>query len=77
VLDALSQLARCDLPIGCLDAIRELQQVLPFFAPRLTACLSIDQLCKIIVELGRYCAYRNVVEEEFSREQGRAHRTRA
>ena len=72
VLTSLTQLARPDLPIGCVDAARELQAA--DLAPTLTRHLSIDQLCKIIVEVGRYCAYRNVEEEEFTREQARKHR---
>ncbi len=56
---------------SCVDAALELQEALPFFAPKLTCHLTIDQLCKIIVEVGRYCAYRNVVEEEFMHEQAR------
>jgi hypothetical protein len=52
-----------------MDAALELQEALPFFAPKLTCHLTVDQLCKIIVELGRYCVYRNMVEEEFGREQ--------
>ena len=58
--------------LDCIDTALELQEALPFFAPKLTRHLSIDQLCKIIVEVGRYCAYRNVVEEEFAREQARS-----
>lgn len=69
VLDVLLYSARCDLPLGCKDAARELRAAsLPL---TLTRHLTIDQLCKIIVEVGRYCAYRNVVEEEFTREQAR------
>ncbi|QBD82436.1 hypothetical protein EPA93_43265 [Ktedonosporobacter rubrisoli] len=69
VLDALEQLNRSDLPLGCRDAVYELQQC--HLPASLTRYLSVDQLCKIIVELGRYCAYRNVAEEEFAREQTR------
>jgi hypothetical protein len=71
VISALLQLSHRDLPAGCIDAARELQEALPFFAPKLTCHLTVDQLCKIIVEVGRYCAYRKVVEEEFKREQAR------
>jgi hypothetical protein len=74
VLDSVLQFTHRDLPIGCVDAARELQAV--YLAPTLTRHLTIDQLCKIIVELGRYCAYRNVVEEEFTREQARTRRKR-
>ncbi len=71
VISAILQHCHRDLPIGCVDAALELQEALPFFAPKLTCHLTIDQLCKIIVEIGRYCAYRNVVEEEFMHEQAR------
>lgn len=71
VISAVLQLSHRDLPAGCLDAACELQEALPFFAPKLTCHLTIDHLCKIIVDVGRYCAYRNVVEEEFGREQAR------
>ena len=71
VISAILQHSHRDLPIGCVDAALELQEALPFFAPKLTCHLTIDQLCKIIVEVGRYCAYRNVVEEEFMHEQAR------
>jgi hypothetical protein len=71
VISALLQLSHRDLPAGCMDAALERQDALPFFAPKLTCHLTVDQLCKIIVEVGRYCAYRNVVEEEFAREQAR------
>jgi hypothetical protein len=75
VVNAVLQLSSCDdLPIGCQSAARELQVALPFFAPKLTRYLSIDQLCKIIVELGRYCAYRSMVEDEYACEQARNHR---
>jgi hypothetical protein len=58
-----------------MDAVRELHaSSLP---QTLTRHLTIDQLCKIIVEVGRYCAYRNVAEEEFTREQARRCRSRA
>lgn len=73
VISAILQHCHRDLPIGCVDAALELQDALPFFAPKLTCNLTVDQLCKIIVEVGRYCAYRNVVEEEFAREQARCH----
>jgi hypothetical protein len=72
VISAILQHYHRDLPIGCMDAALELQEALPFFAPKLTCHLTVDQLCKIIVEVGRYCAYRNVVEEEFAREQARS-----
>jgi hypothetical protein len=74
-LDTLLQLAHRDLPLGCMDAVRELQAAsLP---QTLTRHLTIDHLCKIIVEVGWYCAYRNVAEEEFSREQARRRRSLA
>ncbi len=72
VLNAILQLSHCDLPIGCMSAARELQEVLPFFAPKLTRHLTIDQLCKIVVEVGRYCAYCNAVAEEYASEQARS-----
>ena len=72
VLTSLTQLARPDLPIGCIHAVRELQAA--DLTPTLTRHLSIDQLCKIVVEVGRYCAYRTVEEEEFTREQERKRR---
>src|SRR2546430_8300317 len=59
LIGAILQLSRRELPIGCVDAAYELQKALPFFAPQLTCHLTIDQLCKIVVEIGRYCAYRN------------------
>lgn len=71
VVNAVLQLPHCDLPVGCLSAARELQAALPFFAPKLTRHLTIDQLCKIIVEVGRYCAYRTMVEDEYASEQAR------
>ena len=71
VISAILQHSHRDLPAGCLDAALELQEALPFFAPKLTCHLTVDQLCKIIVEVGRYCAYRKVVEEEFTCEQAR------
>src|SRR2546429_9633389 len=71
VISAILQHSHRDLPAGCIDAALELQEALPFFAPKLTRHLTVDQLCKIIVEVGRYCAYRNVVEEEFMHEQAR------
>src|SRR5260370_31660375 len=73
VISAILQQSHRDLPAGCIDAALELQEALPFFAPKLTCHLTVDQLCKIIVEVGRYGAYRNVVEEEFAREQARCH----
>jgi len=76
VISAILQHSHRDLPAGCIDATLELQETLPFFAPKLTCHLSIDQLCKIVVEVGCYCAYRNVVEEEFAREQARSHSRR-
>jgi hypothetical protein len=69
VIRSVLLLARSDLPIGLKDAARELQAV--YLPSTLTGVLSIDQLCKFLVEIGRYCAYRNVVEEEFSHEQAR------
>ena len=71
VISAILQQSHRDLPAGCIDAALELQEALPFFAPKLTCHLTVDQLCKIIIEVGRYCVYRNVVEEEFVREQAR------
>ena len=69
VLSSVLLLRRSDLPIGCKDAARELRAV--NLAPTLTHALTVDQLCKIICELGRYCAYRNVEEENFASEQAR------
>jgi hypothetical protein len=74
VITTILQSSRCDLPVGCKSAACELQTVLPFFVPKLTRHLTIDQFCKIIVELGRYCAYRSMVEEEYAREQARNHK---
>lgn len=74
VVNAVLQLSDYDLPMGCQSAARELQAALPFFAPKLTRHLTIDHLCKIIVEVGRYCAYRNMVEEEYACEQARNHK---
>jgi len=58
--------------LDCIDTALELQELSPLFTPKLTCHLTVDQLCKIIVEVGRYCAYRNVVEEEFARERARS-----
>ncbi len=71
VVETVLQLSDYDLPVGCSSAARELQAALPFFAPKLTRHLTIDQLCKIVVEVGRYCAYRTMVEEDYAREQAR------
>ena len=61
VVEAVLQLSHYDLPVGCMSAARELQAALPFFAPKLTRHLTIDQLCKIMVE------------EAYASEQARKH----
>lgn len=69
VLSSVLLLKRSDLPIGCKVAAHELQDA--DLTPTLTSALTVDQLCKIICELGRYCAYRNEEEEKFTNEQTR------
>jgi hypothetical protein len=65
----LSRSSCFDLPIGCRDAALALRAAkLPV---RLTRVLSIDQACKLIVEIGRSCASKNAEEETFRREQAR------
>src|SRR5712692_8879886 len=61
VVTTILQLSDYDLPAGCLSAARELHAALPFFAPKLTRHLTIDQLCKIMVE------------EAYASEQARKH----
>jgi hypothetical protein len=70
VLSSILLLRRSDLPIGCKQAARELQDA--DLAPTLIYALTVDQLCKIICEVGRYCAYRNAEEEAFAIEQARS-----
>ena len=41
------------------------------FPRRLTRILSIDQTCKMLVEIGRYRAYQHEQEEAFEHEQAR------
>lgn len=69
VLKSVLRLSGSDLPIGCKDAALVLKAVkLP---TKLTRILSIDQACKIIVEVGRYRAYQHAEEEAFELEQAR------
>lgn len=69
VVNSVLHLAREDLPVGCRDAALTLRSVR--MPRRLTSVLSIDQTCKLLVELGRYRVYQHEQEEAFSREQSR------
>jgi hypothetical protein len=57
-LNAIAQLPRDWLPMGVPDALEALVDALPDFAPKLVKQLSIDQLCKIVVEVGRPIPFR-------------------
>lgn len=70
-LNAIAQLPRSFLPMGVPDAIEALYEALPDFAPKLVKHLTIDQLCKIIVEVGRLRAWQREVEEQFEKELAR------
>jgi hypothetical protein len=70
-LNAIAQLPRDWLSVGVPDALEALYDALPDFAPKFVRHLSIDQLCKIVVEVGRLRAYQREVEEQFERELAR------